>query len=252
MFHVLCPFLYYPLLCRVPGHFLYLSPERAVLHAAFLRQFFGIIDLVAFQTHHFGECLPAQFGQHPFGVAQFLFCHQQAVVPYRVSPQQVESVAYRVVHVAEVLPPRSHPVERIAVGGQFGYVVPLAVLFRQFVQYGMVGGGHAQQDDDCLVVLVCRQCRRFRQASERVAHMGAQPPVLAGRFKFQVVVLLCSSHVTFSSSSLQDASSSVSGADSSSDVIRCSISDIFYMNDILFVTINCQPIPISQIAMFPI
>ena len=33
-----------------------------------------------------GECLPAQLRQHPFGVAQFLFRHQQAVVPYRVSP----------------------------------------------------------------------------------------------------------------------------------------------------------------------
>ena len=97
-------------------------------------------------------------------------------------------MAYRVVHVAEVLPSRSHPVERIAVGGQFGYVVPLAVLFRQFVQYGVMGGGHTQQDNDCLVVLVCRQCRRFRQAFERVAHVGAQPHVLAERFKFQVVV----------------------------------------------------------------
>ena len=49
-------------------------------------------------------------------------------------------------------------------------------------------GGHTQQNDDCLVVLVRRQCRRFRQAFERVAHVGAQPPVLAERFKFQVVV----------------------------------------------------------------
>ena len=188
MFHVLCPFLYHPLLCRVPRQPLYFSPERAVFHSAFLRQFFGIIDHVAFQTHHFGERLPAQFGQHPFGVAQLLFCHQQAVVPHRVSPQQVESVAYRVVHVVEVLSPRPHPVERIAVGGQFGYFVPLAVLFRQFVQYGVMGGGHTQQDDNCFVVLVCRQCGRFRQAFERVAHVGAQSPVLAERFKFQVVV----------------------------------------------------------------
>ena len=37
--------------------------------------------------------------------------------------------------------------------------------------------------------------------------------------------LLCNSHVTFSSSSLQDASSSASGAGSNNDVIRCSISE---------------------------
>ena len=61
-------------------------------------------------------------------------------------------------------------------------------VYKRQVQYGVTGGGYTQQDDDCLVVLVCSQCRRFRQDFERVAHVGAQPPVLAERFKFQVVV----------------------------------------------------------------
>jgi len=38
-------------------------------------------------------------------------------------------------------------------------------LCRQFVQDDIVRGGYAKQDNDCLVVLICRQCRGFRQAS---------------------------------------------------------------------------------------
>ena len=56
-------------------------------------------------------------------------------------------------------------------------VIEIAVSYTHLDVYKRQG--YTQQDDDCLVVLVCRQCRRFRQAFERVAHVGAQPPVLA-------------------------------------------------------------------------